>query len=101
MLSDCSSTSPSILALRVLGLHSTLLSTFPFYDWLVPTRLWLYNSVLDLSFLNALTLTFTLSVADSLACGIPDLAFGRPRGSIASLTYKSTLSAVGTSVAVT
>lgn len=48
-----SSTSLSILTLRVLGLRSAFLSTFPFYDWLVLTRPWLFNSLLDLKFLRA------------------------------------------------
>jgi hypothetical protein len=89
-LTYCSSTSPSILALRVLGLRSALLSTFPFYDWLVLTRPRLYNPLLDLSFLKALILTSTLVVADWTAYGILGLALAGPRGSTASLTYEYT-----------
>ena len=70
-LSYCSSTSPSFLAVRVLGRRSTLRSTFPFYDWLVLTCPWLYNSLRDLSFLKTLRLASMLSVTDSLTYGIP------------------------------
>jgi hypothetical protein len=71
MFYDCSSTSLSILALRVLGLRAALLSIFPFYDWLMLARPCLDNSLLDLSFLKASILASALSVADSLACEIP------------------------------
>lgn len=67
VLSDCSSTSLSILALRVLGLRPKLLSTSPFHERLELSS-WF-------KFSYGIGIDSTLTVADSLTCGIPGLAF--------------------------
>lgn len=65
--SYCSTTSLSILAVRVLGHLSVFLSTFPFYDWLVLGCKTLFQV---LGLILALLFIFNLTAADSLTCGI-------------------------------
>jgi hypothetical protein len=74
-LSDCSLTSPFILALRVLGLRSTLLCTFPIREWLVLCGI--CNSLRDLKFLLAFEFSDRIDIDSTLSVGFADVTHSR------------------------